>query len=53
MLKITPVLYNGQQGKTDAEVNDMNVACKQASFYCKGSDVFKFFVITRMEPKEE
>jgi hypothetical protein len=48
MLKITPVLHNGQKGKVEAEINDMNVACKQASFYLKGSDTFKFFVISKI-----
>ena len=48
MIKITPVLYNGQNGKAEAEVNDMNVACKQAAHYCKGSDVFKFFVVSQL-----
>lgn len=36
MIKITPVMYSGQTGKAEAESNDMDVCCKQASYYCKG-----------------
>ena len=53
LLKITPVLKTGQEGKPQLEENDsMDVALKQATHYVKGTDVFKFFVITKMEEQK-
>lgn len=50
LLKITPVLRNGKVGKpTPVETDSMGVECKQASHYVKGSDVFKFFVISKIQ----
>jgi len=54
LLKITPTLQNGQTGKTEAvETDSMDVECKQCAHYVKGTDVFKFFVITKMETNDE
>ena len=53
MLKSTPVLMNGQTGKPEVEETDsMNVALKQATHYVKGTNIFKFFVITKLETDE-
>lgn len=50
LLKITPVLSNGQTGKTEAEETEsMDVALKQCAHYVKGNSVFKFFVISKLE----
>ena len=50
LLKITPVLKNGQQGNPHMEATEsMSVALKQASHYVKGDNsVFKFFVVSRV-----
>ena len=49
LLKITPVLPNGQKGKPQAEETEsMDVALKQASHYIKGNSVFKFFVVSKI-----
>lgn len=50
LLKITPVLKTGQIGQpTPVETDSMDVELKQASHYIKGTEVFKFFVITKIE----
>ena len=50
LLKITPVMKNGQTGKDQpVETDSMDVELKQASHYVKGTDVFKFFVISKMD----
>ena len=50
LLKITPVLKSGDIGKSQAEeTSSMGVTCKQCSFYVKGTDVFKFFVISKLK----
>lgn len=49
LIKITPVIKTGQPGGVDLqEVESIDVALKQASFYLQGTDVYKFFVITKM-----
>lgn len=49
MLKITPTLKTGQTGKPEVQDTTMDNACKQCSYYIKGTEVFKFFVITKIE----
>ena len=50
LLKITPVLNNGQTGQPQpVETDSMDVELKQASHYVKGTDVFKFFIISKMD----
>ena len=50
LIKITPILNNGQQGKPQAQETDsVDVALKQCAHYLKGTDVFKFFVITKVK----
>jgi hypothetical protein len=49
IIKATPVMYNGQIGKEEVQDSTMDNVLRQASFYCQGSDVFKFFVITKIK----
>lgn len=54
LLKITPVIKTGQVGASQAvETESMDVELKQASHYLKGSDVFKFFVISKVKSDEK
>lgn len=50
LIKINPILNNGQQGKPQAkETDSIDVALKQCSHYVKGSSVFKFFVVSKLK----
>lgn len=53
MIKATPVLYNGDTGKSEVQESTMDNVCKQASYYIKGTDVFKFFIITNLDKEKQ
>lgn len=54
MIKVTPVLPNGQVGKAEVEENaSLGRACKQCAYYIANGGSFKFFVITNIDKCRE